>query len=221
MQLPFNADQFFEVFRAYNVAVWPAQVLLLASAVLALAAVSRPRPSSGVIVSAVLAAQWAWLGAVYHLGFFMAINKLAFVFGALSLLGAALFLWYGVVRRRLSFRFSMRPHALFGIALALFALTVYPAWIYLTGHRYPAFPTFGLPCPTTLFTIGVLALLTPPYPRAPLIVPLLWCFVGAQAAFLLGVQADLSLIAAALLGFGLLARANRCTIPAATRESDG
>jgi len=211
MQLPFTREQFFEVFRAYNLAVWPAQVVLLASALLVVALVARPRPASGAIVSGVLAGQWAWLGAVYHLLFFTAINKLAYAFGALSLLGAALLFWHGVVRRRLEFRLSAHPFGLLGGALVLFALVVYPAWTSLSGHHYPAFPTFGLPCPTTMFTMGMLALLTPPFPRAPLVVPLLWCIVGAQAAFLLGVHADLGLIAAAALGFALLIRAKRRT----------
>ena len=61
-------------------------------------------------------------------------------------------------------------------------------------------PTFGLPCPTTIFTIGLLCFAVPPTPRSPLIVPLLWCLVGAQAAFLLGVQPDLGLIAAGVVG---------------------
>jgi hypothetical protein len=88
----------------------------------------------------------------------------------------------------------------------VFALVAYPAWNSFSGHRYPAFPTFGLPCPTTLFTLGLLAFLTAPYPRSPLLVPLLWCFVGAQAAFLLGVRADLALLVAGVFGIVLLAR---------------
>ncbi len=32
MQLPFTVEQFFGVFQAYNSAVWPAQVFLLALA---------------------------------------------------------------------------------------------------------------------------------------------------------------------------------------------
>jgi hypothetical protein len=93
-----------------------------------------------------------------------------------------------------------------GVALVVFALVVYPAWSVRAGHGYPAMPTFGLPCPTTLFTIGVLALLVAPYPRSPLVVPLLWCLVGAQAAFLLGVQPDLGLLAAAAVAAFLIAR---------------
>jgi hypothetical protein len=42
-----------------------------------------------------------------------------------------------------------------------------------------------------------------------MIVPVLWCFIGAQAAFLLGVQPDLGLIAAGLLVMGILATAGQ------------
>ena len=35
MQLPFTIDQFFGVFRDYNTALWPAQIVLLALAVVA------------------------------------------------------------------------------------------------------------------------------------------------------------------------------------------
>jgi hypothetical protein len=42
-----------------------------------------------------------------------------------------------------------------------------------------------------------------------LIVPLLWSFVGAQAAFLLGVPPDLGLIAAGAVCVALLATAGR------------
>jgi len=60
-----------------------------------------------------------------------------------------------------------------------------------------------------IFTIGLLCFAVPPTPRSPLFVPLLWCLVGAQAAFLLGVQPDLGLIAAAVVGMGLLATARQ------------
>lgn len=74
---------------------------------------------------------------------------------------------------------------------------------------YPEMPTFGLPCPTTIFTIGLLCFAVWPLPRSPLIVPLLWCLVGAQAAFLLGVKPDLGLIPTGLVALGLLATAGQ------------
>ena len=90
-------------------------------------------------------------------------------------------------------------------ALVGYALLVYPALNALTGHRYPGTATFGLPCPTTLFTIGMLAWLEPPYSRSVLVVPMLWCLVGVQAAFLLDMPADLALAPAALIALVLTA----------------
>src|SRR5689334_6714460 len=153
MILPFTPEQFFAVFRAYNEAMWPAQVFLLALALVAIGLIAVPQVWSGIAVSAILAFLWAWLGLAYHLAFFASINPLAYVFAAGSVAGALVFLWQGVVRRRLEFRFTHTARTFAGISLVLFALIAYPAWSVWAGHRYPAMPTFGLPCPTTLFTI--------------------------------------------------------------------
>lgn len=209
MTLPFSADQFFGVFRAYNTGVWPAQVALHALALAALALVFVRRRWSGAAVSLILGILWTWLALAYHLAFFAAINPLAYGFAAVSLLGAGVFVWHGVLRGRLVFAWSRTWRAGVGLAFIVFALVVYPIWSTMTGHGYPELPTFGLPCPTTLFTLGVLGLLSRPHPRSPLVVPVLWCFVGVQAAFLLGVQADLALIFAGLFGIVLAAQAQR------------
>jgi len=206
---PFTVEQFRDVFRAYNTAVSPAQYLLFAMALAAVAAVLRPQPWSGVAVSAILGALWTWIALAYHLAFFARISPAAYGFAALSLAGAVVFIWQGVNRRMLIFRWVGGPKAMAGAALIVFALVVYPVWSAYAGQPYPATPTFGLPCPTTIFTIGLLCFAVPPTPRGPLIVPLLWCLVGAQAALLLGVQADLGLIAAGAVCVALLATAGR------------
>lgn len=211
MQLPFTAAQFFEVFRVYNEAVWPAQIALHVLALIALGLVFVPRRGSGAAISTILAFLWTWLGLGYHLAFFAAINPLAYVFAGFSVAGAAVFFWQGVARRRLEFRWSNTPRAIAGLVLVAFSLVVYPAWSTYSGHAYPALPTFGLPCPTTLFTLGLLGLAVSPYPRSPLVVPVAWCFVGAQAAFLLDVQADLSLVVAGLFGMVLILRNRTAT----------
>jgi len=206
MQLPFTTDQFYGVFRDYNQSVWPAQVLLLALALAALALAAAPRRWSGAAIAAILGVLWLWMALAYHLAFFVAINPLAYAFAAVTLAGGLVFLWQGVVKRRLAFRLALTARGAAGAALVLFALAVYPVWSAYAGHRYPALPTFGLPCPTTIFTIGMLAWLVPPYPRSSLIAPVLWSMVGAQAAFLLGVPQDLGLLAAAVVGAMLMAR---------------
>ena len=175
-------------------------MFLVGSAIAAIALVLVPRRWSGVGLSAILAFLWAWIALAYHLAVFTRINPLAYAFSALSLAGALAFLWQGVVRRRLQFAWVGGGRAIVGTGLIVFALVVYPAWSWYAGHSYPAMPTFGLPCPTTLFTIGLLAFLVPPSPRGVFVVPILWCFVGGQAAFLLGVYPDLGLLAAGVIG---------------------
>lgn len=203
MQLPFTNEQFFGAFRLYNSTVWPAQVFLVLLAVLAIVFIALRRPWSGAAVSAILALLWVWLGAAYHLAFFARINPVAYGFGALSIAGGLLLAWHGVICRRFEFAFDRSFRTGLGIALLAFALVVYPLWSTLAGHGYPELPTFGLPCPTTIFTIGVLALASGARLRAVLAVPILWSLVGSQAAFLLDVKPDLGLLVAGVVAVGL------------------
>ena len=206
MQLPFTIEQFYGVFREYNTSVWPAQILLVALAVVAVALVVVPRRWSGAGISSILAFLWAWLALAFHLAFFAGINPGAYVFAGVSLAGAVIFLWQGVLRRKLEFRVVRSFRTVVGLILIVFALIMYPVWSHYAGHLYPAIPSFGLPCPTTIFTVGMLAFLVAPYPRSPFVVPVLWCLVGVQAAFFLGVPQDLGLGIAGIVGIVLLAR---------------
>lgn len=204
VNIPFTTAEFHGVFSAYNAAVWPMQLPLMALGVLAVLLLVRQRSYSSVGISAILTILWSWQALAYHLAFFTAINPLAYGFAVLFLGGAAVFCWQGVVRRRLIFKPSPGWRMRAGWGLLIFAGFIYSAWTYLAGHRYPAVPTFGLPCPTTLFTIGLLAFLVAPYPRSPFVVPVLWCFVGSQAAFVFDVPQDLGLVVAGVVGTLLL-----------------
>ena len=207
MELPFTAEHFFGVFRAYNTTLWPVQMFLLALAVAAVVLVTWPRSWSGVGVSAILALLWGWMGLAYHLAFFTAISPPAYAFAAVFVAGALVFLWQGVVRRRLEFKWQAGARNVTALLLAVYALVVYPAWSHFAGRSYPDTPTFGLPCPTTIFTMGLLACLVKPYRRSVFVVPVLWSLVGVQAAFLLSVPQDLGLAIVAVVGLVLTARA--------------
>jgi hypothetical protein len=209
MRLPFSADQFFTVIRQYNEAVWPAQVLVLLMGLAAIALLLWKRSWSSVGISGILALLWTWMGVVYHLAFFTSINPLAYVFGAVSLVGAAVFVWQGMLRRELEFVPRMDGKSLMGMVLMVFALLIYPAWSSIAGHAYPSLPTFGLPCPTTIFTIGMLAMAVRSKVRIALVVPTLWSLVGGQAAFLLDVPPDWGLVVAGFIALGLTFRAGR------------
>jgi hypothetical protein len=218
MQLPFTVEQFLSVFRAYNEAIWPAQYALVALALIALLLVAFPRRWSSAAVSGILAVLWLWVGIAYHLAFFARINPLAYFFGALSIAGGLVFGWVGIVRRRLEFRLQRNARSVAGASLLAFALAVYPAWAIHAGHNYPELPTFGLPCPVTLFTIGMLGFAVRPYRRVVLVAPLLWCLFGAQAAFLLAMTQDLGLLVAAAFAGFLIATSNRGSVAERLQE---
>ena len=212
MELPFTAEQFFGVFRAYNTTLRPVQMFLLVLAGLAVVLVMWPRSWSGAGVSAILALLWGWMGLAYHLTFFTAISPPAYAFAAVFVAGALVFLWQGVVRRRLEFRWQADTRGVTALLLVVYALVVYPAWSHFAGRPYLETPTFGLPCPTTIFTMGLLACLVRPYPRSIFVVPILWSLVGVQAAFLLSVPQDLALAVVAVVGLVLVWKAGSPTI---------
>ena len=191
MQLPFTKEQFFDLFAAYNEALWPALIALwIASVVVSLLLLSSRRPPDRWI-SALLAAHWAWSGLAYHAAFFTRINPAAWMFAMLFLVQAALFFWVGIVQRRLSFapwRNGWAPVAWLFVAYSL----VYPAINAVQHLSVSRIPTFGVPCPTTIFTAGVLMLAAPRSWRLS-IVPVIWSLIGGSAAFLLDVRADYAL----------------------------
>ena len=200
MKLPFSVEQFFEVFGRYNQAVWPAQIVLVVLGVVAFGLVFSKRTGAARLLSAILALLWAWMAIAYHLVFFAAINPVARVFGLIFLVQAWLFSAAGVVRPRLVFGPVSTVRTVVGSALVLYALVFYPLLGYLAGHRYPETPTFGVPCPTTILTLGLLLFARSPFPRYLYFIPLLWSGVGSFAAFNLGVPQDLGLLAAGVLG---------------------
>lgn len=202
MRIPFTTEQFFEIFAKYNSAVWPMQIVFyfFAAIVIGILFIKKPFYKKGI--SGILSIFWLWMGIVYHFVFFSSINPASKIFGLLFIVqGAALALvaFRKIPESRLP---KTSIQAVLGFTLIFFALIVYPIMTHLSGHNYPGMPTLGLPCPTTIFTIGVLLIAFPSGYKYLAIIPLLWSIVGSAAAFKLGVIADYGLIVAGI-----------CTIP--------
>jgi len=191
MQPPFTREQFFDLFAAYDEALWPAAVALwIASAVIVALRLSAQRPHDRWI-GTLLVVHWAWSALAYHVAFFTRINPAAWFFAALFLGQAVLFFHVGIVQRRLSFApwgnaWAPLAWGLIGYSLA------YPAINAIDHLSLSRIPTFGLPCPTTIFTAGVLMLAAPRSWRLST-VPVIWSAIGGSATFLLGVHADVAL----------------------------
>lgn len=205
MNPPFTTAEFLDVFARYNQGVWPAQVLFhaLAAAVLFLA--WRPRARSGPVICGGLALTWAWMGIVYHALFFSRINPAAWLFAGAFLLQAALLLHVALSRGDLSFRPRPDLAGVAGAVLVVYALVAYPLIGYVVGQRYPATPTFGLPCPTVIFTSGVLLWAVPHLPLRLLVIPSLWALLGISAARAHGIAQDYGLPVAAVIACGVAA----------------
>jgi Family of unknown function (DUF6064) len=84
MQLPFTRDQFFDLFAAYNGALWPALVALWTASVVASVLLLSSRRPTDRWISALLAAHWAWSALAYHVAFFSRINPAAWMFARLN-----------------------------------------------------------------------------------------------------------------------------------------
>jgi hypothetical protein len=198
MQLPFTTDQFFDVFAAYNEALSPALIALWIASVVASLRLRSSRALSDRWITALLAAHWAWSGLAYHAAFFTVINPAAWIFAALFLMQAALFVWVGIVQRRLSFAATHNGWTMIAWILVAYSL-VYPAINAIQHFSISRIPAFGVPCPTTIFTAGLL-MLAAPRSRVLAIIPIVWSLVAGSAAVILDVRADYALpIAATLL----------------------
>lgn len=215
----FTVEQFIEVFHRYNEAIWPLQLVAYALGVAVLAALFAQLSFRDRFIPAVLASFWALMGVVFMWIFETDIMAAGYFFGALFVAQAGILLWLGLVRGSMTFELARGPRLIAGLAMIAYALAVYPVVGALAGHGYPDAPLFGVaPCPTAIFTFGVL-LAARRSPRLALVVPLLWAAFGSNAAFRFGIVEDLGLLASGLvtLAFLLAEWRQGTTIAAAAR----
>jgi hypothetical protein len=204
VNMPFTIEQFLDVFQRYNLSVWPMQIILNFIAVSALVLAIKKLKISDKIISSILGFFWLWIGVVYHLIFFTAINTAAYIFGILFIIQGIIFIVEGTIREKLYFQFRFDIYNYSGVLFLTYALMIYPIIGFLLGHVYPRQPTFGLPCPTTIFTFGMLLWTTKRIPKYILIIPFLWSIIGFAAAFNLTIKEDYGLLIAGVLGLLLL-----------------
>lgn len=213
MQMPFTQDAFFEIFRVYNAAVFPWQLVLHALAFMVLPLVAVQRQSRSTVAARttglILVVLWAWMGGVYHIFFFAQINPAAVFFGAFFILQAVFFLIFMVWRSPPVSLHPSKIRQIVGSLMMLFGLLVYPILNVWLGHEFFESPTFGAPCPTTIFTLGLLLLLRNVH-WVLWGVPVAWSVIGGSAAFLLGVPQDISLIVSGIVALVVLFSSSKC-----------
>ncbi|WP_157745432.1 DUF6064 family protein [Thiohalobacter thiocyanaticus] len=198
MELPFSHAGFLEVFAAFNSRFLPLLIFLWAVTAFVFLRLHSGGSQLSRWVVLLLVVHWGWAGVAYHWLYFAQINPAAPLFGALFLLQAGLLAWYGLFKRQLVFVPAAHGWSAIGWLFILSGLA-YPFITPVAGMEYPLLPVFGIPCPTTLITIGALLMVPREQVRPVAVIPIIWAVIGGSAVFLFRVWPDLMLFAAAIL----------------------
>ena len=199
MDTPFTIDQFYDVFEKYNIKVFPAQLLLFSAGLFAVFSLHLKTQFLNRVIGSVLGLLWIWTALIYHMIFFSEINQVAFVFGALFLVEGILILRKTFSKTPVEFGIEGRLSSRAGYLFILFGLIIYPlVGFCFDGTMLARTISLGLPCPTTIFTLGFLMVTTKPIPIYLLIIPSLWSIVGLSAALNFGIYQDFMMILSAM-----------------------
>lgn len=199
-------------FTAYNQAIWPLQIVLLVVAVALVTVGLRGGQSRGRTVYGGLAVLWAWCGSIFFVVFYArnaAVPAVPYLFGAVFLLQALLFARAAVAERDSVLALRADAYGLAGASLIVFALLAYPLIASALGQHFPAQPTFGAPCPLTIFTFGMLLLVTGRVPNHLLAIPFIWALLGTFPVMRAGILEDIGLIVAGLVALPMILAHNR------------
>ncbi len=198
--MPFTTEEFLLLFEDYNTSVWPMQLIWYLLGLFAISYLLIKKTIKGTVVNIILALLWFWMGAVYHFLYFTSINPMAYLFGILFIMQSGIFIWAGVIGKELAYLVKFDLKGITGLLFLIFTIVLYPILSHSLGHEYPRTPTFGLPCPTTIFTFGILLFAAKKVRWYIFIIPLLWSFIGFSAAINLSMKEDYSLVIVGIIG---------------------
>lgn len=205
MNPPFTISDFLAVFAAYNAAIWPFHLVAYGLGLMVLTAVARPRPDAVRLAFAALAILWVFTGIGYHLMFFATINPIAPAFAAFFVLQGILLLASAIRPGDLRLELEHDLPSIAGLVTIAYALAIYPVLGIWAGHGLMAGPMFGVaPCPTTIFTLGVLMIARGTWVIWLSVIPIMWSLIGLAAAIQLGIPEDMAMPVAGMFLAGTL-----------------
>lgn len=196
----FPIELFSGIFEKYSLDIWPMQVVAYIMGIASLFFVIKRTEHSNRIIAAVLSFLWLWIGIVFFLLYFAPHFSMHYVFGGLFIIQGIIFL-ANVIKPRVSFRCKRDVYSVVGILFIAYSMIGYPVVGYLLGRQSAPFGVF--PCPTTVFTFGLLLLIDTKVPKLFLVIPTLWALMGFPPVFV-GVFEDIGLIVAGLLGTAMI-----------------
>jgi hypothetical protein len=201
------SQEVYNITAQYNQAIWPIIILVSVLAiVIIILAIIKPGKYNKII-ALILALESFWLGIVYWLIVsFQQDPAASSIIGVLWIIIGVVFLYIGVYKEGLSFKFTGDSSSIIGAIFMVYALVGYPILQMMYGQFYPAMLLFGgAPCPFTIFTFGLILWTDK---KVPIILPLLLLIyaipVGFLATFLYQIWVDLALIPVSIIGLILI-----------------
>jgi Family of unknown function (DUF6064) len=207
MKRPFTFDEFLEMLERFNTDWWPAHVIMYALAAAAIFLAIRKTSFSGSIVTAIHSLFWIWIGIVFNLLYFSKLYNMAYLFVVLFVLEGIILARVGILRKNLTFGVRADLCGVTGAIMIIYALIGYPIIGYATGRGPDHLLYAGMmPCPTAIFTLGMLLWTEKPLPKIVPVIPVVYALSGFVPVKL-GVVEDVGLVVAGVVtGFLLLYR---------------
>ena len=199
------------VFGRGNAAIWPMQLVWYASAAAMIGLALWPRRLSSQLICLLAATYFAWVGIAYFgvldssMGVLDGVINLAWLWAAIFILEAILFLVAGIVRRDLVFAPRWNLSSVLGALFMFYALVAYPIIEMLGGQPLRESPLFGLaPCVTVFFAFGLLLWARPPAPKYLLLLPLAWALCASPSNIAMGHVTDFGIALVGVITVGLI-----------------
>ena len=205
--LLFSPRTYYRMFELYHRQIWPIQVVAIGSVAAILALLLRDSEWARRTIAALIATWWLWVGIVFHLSRYSTINWAAKYFAALFVIQSVLIVWLGIVRDRLRLTPGRNIGGRMALGLLAVAVVLQPIAGGLTVRAWPQVELVGVtPDPTAIATLALLALVTQRPPRSLLVIPVLWCAIGAATLWALGSAEAWVVMFAAISGLVLAIR---------------
>ncbi|MFK7846706.1 MAG: DUF6064 family protein [Rhodothermales bacterium] len=196
--LLFSADTYYRLFELYNLAIWPAHMLVIVLSIWAISILVSVKPWSGRILFFLLAASWFWVAWGYHVTHFATINWAASYFAIGFALQGVLLLLAGVFSNSLDTPIASDGPSRAGIGLAGFGLVIQPLIGPLSGRPWTQVELFGIaPDPTAIVTLGLI-LMVGRFRWILLPIPIIWCWISSATLWTMG-KGDFWIMAGAAL----------------------
>jgi hypothetical protein len=201
MQELLSPEAVWHLVESYNKSIFPFQIVTLTAAVILICFLfARPGPGLDKLMKAYLAFTYAWIGVTFAIVF--ALQQLLPWFIPLGVLLIAIAITFAIdiFAKKIEFKLPESGWTkCFSIFWIICAFVLYPLIGWIVHQQPPVNMLLGvLPCPTTIFSLALLAGAIPEVDRKAFILLSGLALISGICALMLHIYIDFLLIAAGI-----------------------